>query len=77
MPRALAVVFKRSLNFIQKVMIGGVFWTKFELFLIKIRKRILNKSRLSISVRFRFALVSKTERFSLYFLIARRQNFFN
>jgi len=61
---------------IRKVMIGGVFWTKLELSLIKIRKRILNKSRPA----FPFASASlrraKQNIFLYIFLIARRQIFF-
>ena len=62
---------------IQKVKIGGVFWTKLELSLNKIHKRILNNPAQRFRpppLRFRRA---KQKNFLKHFLVARPQIFFN
>ena len=68
MPRRNAP--RQSLTILQKAQFGGVFWTMFELSLKKIRKRIF-KSRPSVSAQPTKRL-SKTEKFSLHFLIFSR-----
>ena len=62
MPRRFAP--RQSLTILQKVKIGGVFWTMFELSLNK----ILNKSVRFRSPPLRFG-ETKTDKFSLHFLI--------
>ena len=77
MPRRNAP--RQPLMISQKVKIGGVFWTMFELSLNKIRKRIF-KSRPSVSARLLRQLAdtaSKTEKFSLHFFNRAPQKIFS
>ena len=60
----------------RQIVFGGVCWTKSELILRKIRKRIF-ESRPSVSARFRFATASKTEKFSLHFFNRPLAKFFS
>jgi len=70
MPRRNAP--RQPLTILQKAQFGGVFWMKFELSLNKILR--IFKSRLSVSAQPTKRL-SKTEKFSLHFLIFSRALF--